>query len=135
MDVACAQAAQRFGIGARIGLVATRATLATRLFEPALDAHGLKLLAPTDAALDHWILPAIALVKAGTTHEAGPLLEQAIQAMLGAGADGVILACTEAPMALHGAPAALQARCIDSSAALAQATVALWQQLQAAPPA
>ena len=135
VDVACAQAAQRFGSGARIGLVATRATLATRLFEPALDAHGLTLLAPTDAALDHWILPAIALVKAAKTPEAGPLLEQAIQAMLDAGADGVILACTEAPMALRGAADALQARCIDSSAALAHATVALWQQLQSTPPA
>ena len=110
--------------------MATRATLATRLFEPALQAHGLGLLAPTDAALDDWVLPAIALVKAGNTHEAGPLLERAIQAMLDAGADGIILACTEAPMALQGAPAALHARCIDSSTALAQATVALWQQIQ-----
>ena len=130
VDVACAQAAQRFGSGARIGLVATRATLATRLFEPALHAHGLNLLAPTDAALDNWILPAIALVKAGNTQEAGPLLEQAVQAMLDAGADGIILACTEAPMALQHAPAALHARCIDSSTALAQATVALWLQIQ-----
>lgn len=135
VDVACAQAAQRFGHGARIGLVATRATLATRLFEPALHAQGLTLLAPSDTALDHWILPAIALVKAGNTHEAGPPLERAIQAMLDAGAQGVILACTEAPMALQGAPTALQTRCIDSTAALAQATVALWQQLQPAPPA
>ena len=130
VDVACAQAAQRFGGGARIGLVATRATLATRLFEPALQAHGLSLLAPTDAALDDWVLPAIAMVKAGNTQEAGPLLERAIQAMLDAGADGIILACTEAPMALQHAPAALHARCIDSSTALAQATVALWQQIQ-----
>ena len=130
VNVACAQAAQRFGKGARIGLVATRATLATRLFEPALQAHGLNLLAPTDAALDDWVLPAIAMVKAGNTQEAGPLLERAIQAMLDEGADGIILACTEAPMALQGAPAALRARCIDSSTALAQATVALWQQIQ-----
>ena len=135
VDVACAQAALRFGTGARIGLVATRATLATRLFEPALQAQGLHLHAPTDAALDDWILPAIALVKAGNTHDAQPLLERAIQAMLNAGADGVILACTEAPMALDGAPATLHARCVDSSTALAQATVALWQQLQSAPPA
>jgi aspartate racemase len=132
VDVACAQAAQRLGNGARISLVATRATLATRLFEPALHAYSLSLLAPTDAALDDWILPAIALVKAGHTAQAGPLLERAIQTMLDAGAEGVILACTEAPMALVDAPLALQARCLDSSTALAQATVALWRQLQSA---
>jgi aspartate/glutamate racemase len=70
------------------------------------------------------------MVKAGNTQDAGPLLEQAVQAMLDAGADGIILACTEAPMALKDAPAALHARCVDSSTALAQATVALWQQIQ-----
>jgi len=135
VDAACAQAFQRFGAGARIGLVATRATLATHLFEPALRTQGLALVVPSEAALDDWILPAIALVKAGRTRQAGPLLLQAIQAMVDDGADAVILACTEAPMALHDAPAALQDRCVDSTTALAQATVALWQQLRPPPQA
>ena len=135
VDVVCAQALQRFGAGARIGMVATRATLATHLFEAALSARGLTLVAPSEDALDHWILPAIALVKAGRPRQAGPLLVQAILAMQAAGADGIILACTEAPMALQDAPAAIQDICVDSSTALAQATVALWQQLQAPRPA
>ena len=42
-------------------------------------------------ALDDWVLPAIAMVKAGNTQAAGPLLERAIQAMLNAGADGIII--------------------------------------------
>ena len=134
VDVACAQARQRFGAGARLGLVATRATLATHLFEPALRSQGLSLVAPSEAALDNWILPAIALVKAGHPRQAGPLLVQAIQAMQADGADAIILACTEAPMALHDAPSGLLDICVDSSTALAQATVALWQQLQTPQP-
>ncbi len=135
VDVACAQALHRFGTGARIGMIATRATLATHLFEPALHSRGLSLLAPSEAALDDWILPAIAQVKAGRPRQAGPMLVQAILAMQAAGADGIILACTEAPMALQEAPAAIKDICVDSSTALAQATVALWQQLQATRPA
>jgi aspartate racemase len=135
VDTVCAQALQTFGRDARIGLVATRATLATHLFEAALQARGLTLVAPSNAALDDWILPAIALVKAGQPRQAGPLLVQAIRAMQADGADGIVLACTEAPLALQDAPQALQDLCMDSTTALAQATVALWQQLQAARPA
>jgi len=135
VDTACAQALQAFGPGARIGLVATRATLATHLFDAALHAQGLRLVAPSKRALDDWILPAIALVKAGRPQQAGPMLVQAIQAMQADGAQGIILACTEAPLALQDAPQALQALCVDSTAALAQATVALWHQLQAERPA
>jgi aspartate/glutamate racemase len=45
------------------------------------------------------------------------------------GASGIILACTEAPMALDHAPQSVQTLCLDSTEALAQATVALWQQV------
>jgi aspartate racemase len=55
-------------------------------------------------------------------------MAQAVQGLLDHGADLVVLACTEAPIALAAAPADLQARCVDSTQALAEATVMLWQQ-------
>lgn len=130
VDVTCDAALLRFGVGARIGLVATRATLATGLFNTALQSRGLTWVATRQTALDDWVLPAIALVKAGKTAQAGPLLAKAIEQMQADGASGIILACTEAPMALAHAPHSAQALCLDSTQALAQATVAMWQQLQ-----
>lgn len=129
VDVACDAALQRFGPGARIGLVATRATLATGLFHNALQSRGLAWVATREQALDEWVLPAIALVKAGQTAQAGPLLAQAVLQMQADGASGIILACTEAPMALAHASAEVQVLCVDSTDALAHATVAMWQRL------
>ncbi len=128
IDIACDAAASRTAGGACIGLVATRATLASGLFEEALAARGRRALRPTDALLDAAMLPAIAHVKAGRLAQAGPLMAQAVQGLLDNGADLVVLACTEAPIALAAASGDLQARCVDSTLALAESTVALWQR-------
>jgi aspartate racemase len=129
VESACREAAARAGAGSLVGLVATRATLAARLYEPALAALGLRPLLPDDALLDEAMLPAIADVKAGRVAEAGTPMARAVQALRDQGAAVVILACTEAPIAMSTAPAALQALCIDSTAALARTTVALWGTL------
>ncbi len=131
IDAACDAAVARSAAGARVGLVATRATLAAKLYEPALAARGLRPWPASDALLDALMLPAIAHVKAGRLDAAGPLMQRAVQALLDDGADLVILACTEAPIAMAPAPAAMQLRCVDTTLALAQATVALWRQLNA----
>ncbi len=133
IDAACDEAAARLladdAAGARIGLVATRATLAARLYEPALAAPGLAPLLPSDALLDELMLPAILHVKAGRLAQAGPLMQPAVQARLDDGAAVVVLAGTEAPIAMSAAPAALQARCVDTTLALARVTVLPWQPL------
>jgi aspartate racemase len=129
VEAACREAAAVAPAGGRIGLVATRATLAARLYEPALATLGLQPLVPDDALLDEAMLPAIAHLKAGRVAEAGAPMARAVQALRERGAAVVILACTEAPIAMSSAPAALQALCIDSTAALARATVVLWGTL------
>lgn len=133
VDVTCDAAVRRFGVGARIGLIATRATLAAALFDTALQARGLQMLTTRQAAMDDWVLPAIALVKAGQVAQAGPLLSLAIAQMQADGAAGVVLACTEAPMALAYTNPTVQALCVDSTQALAEATVGLWQTLHSQP--
>jgi aspartate racemase len=127
IDAACDDAAARLtGVG-RVGLVATRATLAAGLFTPALAARGLAPIFPSDAVTDELMLPAIAHVKAGRLAEAGPLMAQTVRSLQAGGADVIILACTEAPIALAAAAGDLGAVCVDSTLSLARVAVSLWR--------
>ena len=128
IDASCDDVAARLPGGGRVGLIATRATLAAGLFTPALAARGLEAVFPSDQMADEFMLPAIAHVKAGRVAEAGPLMAMAVQSLLSDGANLVILACTEAPIAMHAAASTLGDLCVDSTLALARATVALWQK-------
>lgn len=106
-----------------LGIVATRATLQTRVFEQRLSQRGIALTAPGESTYDRAVQPAIEAVKRGATQEAGQLLEPVIAAALDRGAARVVLACTELPIALDAIASPLRARCIDSTDALARACV------------
>ena len=112
--------------GGSVGLIATRATLAGRVFDAILMKAGYTPLMPDEDAMDQWVLPGIELVKAGKTLQAAVLIENAVQALLRQGADAVVLACTETPVALDALQSPLRARCVDSTAALARACVSWW---------
>ncbi len=112
--------------GGSVGLIATRATLAGRVFDATLMKAGYTSVMPDDDAMDQWVLPGIELVKAGQTLQAAVLIEHAVQALLRKGADAVVLACTETPVALDALESPLRAKCVDSTAALARACVAWW---------
>ena len=113
--------------GAPVGIVATRATLAAKIFDAPLARAGYTAIGPDQALLDTLVLPGIELVKAGDARAGGHLIEQAVQALLTRGARVVILACTETPLALDALESPLRRQCIDSTAALARSCVAWWQ--------
>ena len=113
--------------GAPIGLIATRATLAARIFDAQLLQAGYTPMLPDDDLMDRLVLPGIELVKAGQVAQGGQLIEQAVQALLSQGASAVVLACTETPLALDAVQSPLRTNCIDCTAALARACVAWWQ--------
>ncbi|NBT55003.1 MAG: hypothetical protein EBT05_08995 [Betaproteobacteria bacterium] len=77
------------------------------------------------------VLPGIEFVKAGDPLRAGPLIEEAVQSLLNQGAQAVILACTETPLALDALNSQLRVHCVDSTAALAKCCVVWWQSNQA----
>ncbi len=129
IDLAADAAAARTPPGVSIGIIATRATLAAGLFDQALAVRGRQTLLPSDQLLDDAILPSIAHVKATQLDAARPLMQHAVQRLLDEGAAVVILACTEAPIALVGAPPTLLGQCVDTTQVLAEATVALWREL------
>ena len=117
--------------GAHIGIIATRATLASRIFDAPLMQAGYMPLLPNDDTMDCMVLPGIDLVKSGRTAQGGQLMEQAVQSLLARSAGAVVLACTETPLALDAVQSSLRTQCVDSTAALARACVAWWQADQA----
>ena len=112
--------------GARIGIIATHATLAARIFDAPLQLAGYAQVLPVGDTMDKLVLPGIELVKAGQAAPGGQLIEQAVQALLTQGASAVLLACTETPLALDAIQSPLRAKCVDSTAALARVCVAWW---------
>ena len=112
---------------ARVGIIATRATLAARIFEAPLFKLGYTPLIPDDLELDGLVLPAIERVKGGQAAQGGHLIEQVVKRLLSRGASAVILACTETPLALDAVQSELRSRCIDSTGALARSCVSWWR--------
>jgi aspartate racemase len=128
VDAACQEVTRAVEKGALIGIIGTRATLAAQLFDAPLAHSGCALLLPDEQALQQVVLPAIEGVKAGRVAQSGAPLELVVQALLDRGAARVILACTEVPLALDAIESPLRAHCVDTTAALARACVAWWQQ-------
>ena len=126
VDASCDEAAARIQPGAAIGIIGTEATLKSGLFNNELARRGFTPLLPNDNDLRNWVLPAIDKVKAGRAAEGGQQVERAVQALFDRGAQVVVLACTETPLALDAIQSPLRQRCVDTNAALARACVAWW---------
>jgi aspartate racemase len=122
------------GAGSTVGIIATGATLAAQIFDPALNRSGYTVLLPDEIAMTTLVLPGIEFVKAGDAKKGGQLIETAVQALLNQGACAVILACTETPLALDAIESPLRSHCVDSTAALARCCVAWWQSNSATVP-
>ena len=106
-----------------VGIIATRATLKAGMFQQRLEARGHGCILPDAASLDGEVLPAIRHVKQNHIEAARGLFRSAIQQLLDAGAERVVLACTEVPPAFAPGDALITGHCIDATEALAQATV------------
>jgi aspartate racemase len=131
VDAALEDAVATVGAEGRVGLLATDATLASGLYvnrrTAAGPAHDIHWQLPTAGEMTRWVLPGIAAVKAGRLPDAGELLAQAVLALKQRGAAAVVLGCTEIPLALDAATAALPL--IDATASLARRAVA-WSLAQ-----
>jgi aspartate racemase len=107
----------------RVALMATRGTVAARLYDDAFDAGIAELLLPGEGA-QNAIDRAIADVKAGRMVQARASAAEAAGILLDEQrADRLLLGCTELPIALEGS--GRQGSCIDATLALARACVKL----------
>ena len=121
-DAAVAALARRPVPPMRVGLLATRGTLAAAFYGERLARHGFDWIVPTDEEQDRFVAEAIARVKAGDTAGARAPFEAAVRGLADRGADLVLLACTELPIAAEGSSCPVPL--LDASRALAGALVA-----------
>jgi len=126
-DAACGQFAARGVQANTVGLIATKGTLAAGFFQQRLDACGYRCITNTARDQDALVLPAIESVKRNDVGGAHALVVRAAQNLHDQGAQAIVLACTELPLAFEYAPTAIAAICIDATRALARASVAWWQ--------
>jgi aspartate racemase len=106
----------------RIGILATRGTLAAAFYGKRLAQRGFQWIAPTEDEQARLVDRAIERVKAGDVAGARAPFEGAAAALAARGADLILLACTELPLAAQGARSPVPL--LDAGQALAEAIVA-----------
>jgi len=106
---------------ATVGIIGTAATLKIGLYQQPLERAGLGWISPTPDEIGTLVKPAIAAVKQGRAREAAASARAICEALAARGADAVILACTELPIALEAAREPLAATIIDPAETLARA--------------
>lgn len=131
VDAALAEAHERVGPGARLGLLATDATLASALYVNRAGGR-VSWSLPTAGEVIEWVMPGIAAVKAGDLAEGQACLQQAARALVRRGAQALVLGCTEIPLALRDERQAGGVPLVDATAALARQAVA-WSLAQQHP--
>jgi aspartate racemase len=105
----------------RVGLLASSALGLIQLYEPFFDEHGLSLVYPPQALQDE-LMVLIRAVKTGTQKALGDAgLQRAADALVDAGADALLIACTE--LSALGAGPAVPIPVFDAADLLAQAVV------------
>jgi aspartate racemase len=106
----------------RVGLLATRGTIAARLYQRALERHGLGAIVLDADHQAQLVDGAIALVKAGLPGpRPGRRLAEAAGRLAAGGAEVVLAACTEIPLALD--PATVPVPVVDPTQVLAEAAL------------
>lgn len=130
-DAVCDMLVERGITTGSVGLLGTDGTIKAEFFQRRFTGRGLKCMVSTREDQDRLVLPAIAAVKANDLPRAHELAVEAVTRLLGSGAQAVVLACTETPMAIDFADSPVNTRCIDATRALARACVA-WHRTAAA---
>ena len=116
----------------RVAVLATKGTLRSGFYQFRLRLAGFEPLEPDPCDIDGLLEPAILAVKAGEIAGTRDLVLRAIARARAAGAECVVLACTELPIALDK-PAAAPGDVLDATDALARACVE-WMLARDQPP-
>lgn len=112
----------------RVALLATSATIVSRLYHQQFERYGVEVIAPDEGDQFRLVMPAIRAIKAGDISGAQQLLQEAIAHLMRGKVQpqAIVMACTEIPLALRGATTPVD--CIDSTDLLAQACVSWWEK-------
>ncbi|KQP42594.1 aspartate racemase [Methylobacterium sp. Leaf104] len=108
--------------GCRVGVLATDGTIRAGIYGTRLAERGFACQVP-NATGQAEVMRAIRLVKAGYPMEARTILRTQAEALIAAGCNRVVMACTEIPVALASVEGPLGDALLDATDALAQACV------------
>src|SRR5471030_1631666 len=84
----------------RVGLIATQGTLDAGWFQQRFAAIGGETLIPLPQEMAEWFVPGCYAVKRGELIQGGERLSRLAAALVARGAERLVLACTEVPLAL-----------------------------------
>lgn len=113
---------------ASVGLIATQGTLDAGWFQRRFARHGIETLLPTAAEMVNDFVPGCYAVKRGDVAAGGEQLARLAQALLDRGAERLVLACTEVPLALRAIGWQPPRAVVDPAEAMAAVCAGLWQQ-------
>lgn len=123
IEACCAQVAAS---GAQhIGILATSATLQTQLYKRHIQSLGLTYHEPQQ---QEQVMQSIYLYKAGKHVQAHALMTAAAAQLLDAGAESLIMGCTEVPLILAQESKANPRQYVDATQALVNRTLQWYQQ-------
>lgn len=111
----------------RVGVIATKGTLDAGWYQERLAAQSIEVVVPTPEELAQWFVPGCYAVKRGALVEGGELLALQANALFARGAQKLVLACTEVPVALEAVRAPFRHLTWDPAQALAERCSQLWQ--------
>ncbi len=127
-DATCDELLAHAPGASRVGLIATKGTVAAQFFQERLRARGIECLLSTEGEQDELVLPAIVAVKQHALDRAHTLAVRACEALRLRGAAAIILGCTEMPVAVEFAPHPVRELCVDPTRALAKACARWWKK-------
>ncbi|XP_022730622.1 uncharacterized protein LOC111285434 [Durio zibethinus] len=110
------------GSNVRIGVLATRETIAAGFYQEKLRKQGFEVVLPDKATMEHILIPAIESLKKRDMEGAQNLLRIAIQVLLIRAVNVVILASDELQTLLPREDPPMK-KCIDPMDALARSTI------------
>jgi len=110
-----------------VGLIATQGTLDAGWYQQGLTRLGITPVLPTTKEMDEWFVPGCYAVKRDERAKAGELLLRQALALQERGAQTLILACTEVPLALQAVDTSSLTPTLDPAVLLAERCSQLWQ--------
>jgi aspartate racemase len=125
-DAACDAMQNRGIVGGTVGLMGTRVTLAAGFYQSRLSVRGYRCITNAESDLESLVLPGIEKVKQFRLDDAAQLLTTAAKRLRDAGAQTIILGCTEIPVAFDHSSTDLATVSVDATRTLAQACVRWW---------
>ena len=111
----------------RVGVIATQGTLEAGWYQHRLAQQDIEVVVPTEEELTQWFVPGCYAVKRGALKEGGEWLSLQANALFARGAQKLVLACTEVPVALEAVNAPFRHLTFDPAQALAERCSQLWQ--------